>query len=442
MAISDKLTYLNTTKSLIRDGINAIGGELTSSDTFRSYVNALNNIYDYLPKITGTGTSITLNDTAKGKMILELNATELSQSGTPTPSSPQAVHTISGNNTIKVENSNLAYNGWAEDFVARVNSDSRAKIETYDNRNCLYYSANAGYQEYDTKYLFKRNWKENTQYTISCYIYTPGIDTNMAITYTDGTTATFGTHTANTWEKLTYTSASGKTIKYLRASYNDRWARIDLDTFMINEGTTALDYTPHQEQTTQLNLGDIEYCKIGNYEDKFIRSDDGTWQLEKNIGKVVLDGSESYLTWGLFDTNYFSAYVNKLTSNPAVINGQIISDYFPFSNYGVVANATGEGCFTGGIYIGISIAKNELSDTSTQANAISSLKTWLSNNNSTFYYTLATPTYTQITGTLETQLEYVYQKMLSYTGQTNISQVNNDLPFVINASALKDLSTL
>ena len=58
---------------------------------------------------------------------------------------------------------------------------------------------------------------------------------------------------------------------------------------------------------------------------------------------------------------------------------------------------------------------------------------------SDLYYVLATPTYTKITGTLAEQLESVYNAY-SYKGTTNINQVNNDLPFELDVSALKDLS--
>ena len=60
-------------------------------------------------------------------------------------------------------------------------------------------------------------------------------------------------------------------------------------------------------------------------------------------------------------------------------------------------------------------------------------------SNLIIYYALATPTYTKITGELANQLEQVYKGMLSYDGTTNISQVNNDLPFVFSVSALENL---
>ena len=51
----------------------------------------------------------------------------------------------------------------------------------------------------------------------------------------------------------------------------------------------------------------------------------------------------------------------------------------------------------------------------------------------------ASPTYTQITGTLAEQLEYVYQLLKSYKGVTNISQVNNDLPFELDVQAIENM---
>ena len=63
---NDKLNYLATTKSEIKDSINLTGVNVTSNDTFRSYadkikegyVNLINNgvddLYDNFPKVTHT----------------------------------------------------------------------------------------------------------------------------------------------------------------------------------------------------------------------------------------------------------------------------------------------------------------------------------------------------------------------------------------------------
>ena len=64
-------------------------------------------------------------------------------------------------------------------------------------------------------------------------------------------------------------------------------------------------------------------------------------------------------------------------------------------------------------------------------------KTWLSTHNTDVYYVLATPTYEEITDTtLLSQLEAL---AYSYEGTTNISQVNDDLPFVLDITALKEI---
>ena len=66
------------------------------------------------------------------------------------------------------------------------------------------------------------------------------------------------------------------------------------------------------------------------------------------------------------------------------------------------------------------------------------LKTWLSTHNTTVYYALSTPTAIEITdSTLISQLETVKR---SFNGQTNITQTNNDKPFILDVTALKELT--
>lgn len=80
---AQKLTYLNTTKGLIKDSINALGGNLTNQSTFRSYAAALDSIYNVLPKTTETGTTLSLTPTLPGKLVLDLkgNTSQVQLSG-------------------------------------------------------------------------------------------------------------------------------------------------------------------------------------------------------------------------------------------------------------------------------------------------------------------------------------------------------------------------
>lgn len=73
----DKTDYLNETKIRIRDGINRLGGSLTPSNTFRSYANELLNILSAMPKVTGEGSNITLNNTkSNGPMSILVQGNE------------------------------------------------------------------------------------------------------------------------------------------------------------------------------------------------------------------------------------------------------------------------------------------------------------------------------------------------------------------------------
>ena len=68
----------------------------------------------------------------------------------------------------------------------------------------------------------------------------------------------------------------------------------------------------------------------------------------------------------------------------------------------------------------------------TSITTAANFKSWLSTHNTEVYYVLETPTYTLLSDTLQTQLNNM-QYALAYDTQTNISQTNTDLPFIINA---------
>lgn len=127
-----------------------------------------------------------------------------------------------------------------------------------------------------------------------------------------------------------------------------------------------------QSASYPISLGDIELCKIGTYQDKIFKNIPNTTDYDSNLEDNV---------W------YSKKEIGKIES----YNGETIT-----TSYISTTGSLGTGA--------------------------------------TVYYGLNTPTYTEITdNTLISQLEAVKR---SYGGQTNISQVNNDLPFTIKAKAL------
>lgn len=204
---------------------------------------------------------------------------------------------------------------------------------------------------------------------------------------------------------------------------------ITLNNFVIKpqleKGSKANSYTPYG--TTP-----IELCKIGDYQDYFYKSG-RKWYLHKEIGKVVLDGSETISRGGESTTNtqMFLVSINGIITN---VGNSILSDKFKtniniwtYDEEGIRGNSayTTNTCW-------IRINKNRLTN-----NTVQDFKVWLSSNNIIVYYVLATPTNTEITDTtLISQLEAIYNAPLYE--QTNITQANNDLPMVLDITACKD----
>lgn len=288
--------------------------------------------------------SANTNTTYKNLMIYEgTEDKSYEQYGAmPSPEFPSEVKSVGDSGSINevISNKNLAYNGWAEDFVTRINNSNIAKLEAKDNRNCLKYGATAGYLDYDNKYVFKTNWKENTQYTFK-FDYFKTNEINLCIIYTDETLDEFiESGSAETWCHLTKTSKPNKTIKYIRVYYRLGYVYIDLDTFMIEEGTEATDYIEHQSQTLTVNTQQ-PFRSIGDVRDRFVKVDE-VWKEEHKIKKKIFDGTENIGTQTIKENCAIYKYIdsNIKPSGGFTLTTPItaISNAFPAINWGNMYN--------------------------------------------------------------------------------------------------------
>lgn len=299
----------NTTTFTVQDG------EVTQ-EVFDEEIERANMIYNAMPKVSGEGTDLTLNNTAECPVYdIELSPSELEQETTsisegdeydsPSPEHPQEIHTVSGENTITISNS------------------------------------------------------DNTQ-----------------------------------------------------------------------------------SQTYPLSLGDLEYCKIGDYEDLFFKNVVGSdyydstleldkWYLKKNTKKLVLDGTENWFNDG-GRAPFSLRNTNVARNNNRVM---VMSDCFRGVKYNSSWSAYDYLVSTSTSTAGTAYLKFKYLGITT----LEDFKTWLAEHNPIVYYALATPENILLSDTLQTQLDNI-QKAITYQDQTNVSQENNDLPFVIKLSAIRDLS--
>lgn len=136
--ISEKITYLNGTKEQIKEALNSLGASIIDNDTFRSYVEKINEIYDELPKVTGNGTTISLNNTRKGKLQISFIG-NYSQSGTPAYDNPAPISVATGTQSIAISNSDSTL---SENYNLRLgnlelfeyDSDYKDEIYLYNNK--------------------------------------------------------------------------------------------------------------------------------------------------------------------------------------------------------------------------------------------------------------------------------------------------------------------
>ena len=541
MPTLNKLEYLDETKGQIKNVLNTkFNSQIQDSDTFRSYVGKINDIYDNWTKVTGEGSEITLNNTRNGKLSLKLNPSELIQKTTTGKNilDPSKFHSSTNMPTIDNETS----------IIDIITNSSFGPYTIFDNLGlpagdytiyCEILSGTytGGYLDFydlnNTKYSNGFNFLTSSThvYNLSASqglnqlkLYSPKCDTDVKLkiwlvsgTYTSETIGDYEPYTNGASPNPSYpqqihtisgdneivvcnknlfdkdSAEDGKEIQsgiivnsptwcvsdYIPVEYNKsyvknitngngaiiydknynvidnstrfnnnnvitinntnaKYLRVNLplankDTYQIEVGSTATSYIEHKEQVKEINLGNLEYCEIGDYKDEFYLATDsdtglvsGKWYLKKNIGKVVLDGTENWATRS-GRTTYAYALSDVFDGNAT----RGLCNYWKFIASGAGSTQSVECMASANTNKSLNIFTNNSS-----LDTVANLKTWLSTHNTIVCYVLSTPTYTLLNDTLQEQINDIYNTMKSYNGQTNISQVNNDLGFNINAAAL------
>ncbi len=241
MAIADTITSMRTHTSnaytMIGYGTDLTGInknlENLSSTIFNAFLEALrtpDTLFTNLPKKSGSGANITLNDTANAPMRIMLNATDITQAGTPTPSSPQDIHTISGSNKVIVGNGQL-FN--KTDIVSgewiRPDGQITSGVPEYGYSNYIQIMPNENY--YVSGMASKSGW-------------TPGF-----CYYDKNKTYISGEGNSNR-EEYSFTAPSN--AKYFRFTFK----LADLDTVLVNAGASAITYVPFiTSQEADVDLG-------------------------------------------------------------------------------------------------------------------------------------------------------------------------------------------
>lgn len=426
MSIASRITSMENNIRNAYHGLDSIGIDTTNTNKNIENISALlEDFYDSLPKVSGTGTSISLSPTRKGRLGNVING-DTEQDGTPTPDNPQEIKSVTGLQKVSVEGKNL-YN------INNFSISSWDKGGNYTSKVDNTILTTSDFTIYRSKCVEIPNLKSNTNYTFSGKLKSSNTNGGKIIIY--GYTgssivqikANDGTLSVGDFS-LSFNSGNYTNIGISFNGVGGSTSRETIfENIMIEQGLTATEYEPYQNQEYDINLGTIKLNKIGDYQD-YITGTPDNWSIIRQIGSVVLDGSEIWFGPGYELTNsnrfYSSSYLPDSVQNIA------LSNKFQSVNAVTINNTDSEAlCRINEKQIAIRLNKS-------RATTLADFKTWLSNNNVEVYYVLTTETTEPITNTeLISQLNALYYAN-SYNGTTNIS-VEGDLPMILDVSALK-----
>jgi len=381
--LSKDTTISNFTTSGMYDSISQTWVSFTTADNF---ILTLNNPVN-ITKVRGWTNGLGTLNNATYKIQIEKGSTATTYeayNGTTYPINLP----VQGYNTPNLYDPTTApvIDGcMAVKSVMKLHGVSLTKIKT------TYMACNQ-----NTKYLITKTLGGTNYFDVGTTTNTPAINGSLnqcedAITETS------------------YEITTGANDNYIVVSY---WQ--DSETGDTKGSITIKEYSTKKE----------ELSKIGTYQD-YIYKENDKWYLHKEIGKVVLDGSENWATSGATVPSGVSAYSNG-TNSGFISNTQGYSNLFT-----IIDNATEWNAPSGNGTARYTSNQLYIKILTSIASDVNALKTWLGNNNIIMYGILATPTNTEITDTtLIEQLEAIYNAK-SKNGETNINQVNNDEMFIL-----------
>ena len=439
---------------------NSIAVKQLINGTYGDFLNINSNTtFDVVDKLIIYSTSDTDKlDSNIEELQVEINDVPTNYesftgcAASPSPDYPQDIKVATGEQNVKIQNKNILN----AEMVKKINSKNTITI--YQNVQCIKLWGQSGTIGTGIKY------KENTSYSfVFNYVGTTMGTKNdigsLYFVYTDGTQNLLTYFTGTTAKGIRrYTSNPNKTLKTIRWS---AWAPsqaiyLATNELQLVEGSEQYNLIQHQEQNYPLSLGNRELARINNYKDYIFKNEVGSpyynadldlneWYLCKEIGKVVLDGTNNVFTTKsgqpgntyTFNTSNFIEGP-QLNIVPSVLSNKFVpKSWDDRSNY--LDNAI-MFIYSASTYLVFRFGTSSSLTTLELANA------WLINNNVTLYGILATPTNTKITDTtLIQQLENINNNARSYSDTTIIicsSESEDNETIQASVTALKDISTL
>ena len=387
-----------------------------------------------------SGSDITIEAVEEPILNVKLEG-DTQQEDIPTPTNPKNIEIVTGEQNIKIQGANLFNYKDTFNVTTGVIVDEEGWITvTCDNTS----GTSAEYFNYFTNNL---NLLTGTNYNIivevksvsgtgrvySCsyYVSQGQFLQNRYKNFSDLTNNSAFAYSAITKSVFPPTGGTRSFVQFATGQSGSITFRISVIKDLTITPETFV-YREYQEQNYPINLGNIELCKIGDYQD-YIYKQNGNWYIHKVIDKVVLNGTETNVSISKSGTvNWFYSFKNLNQNTPGEGNGYVLSNYYKATT--IYTSNTNEG-------ICVTRTSKEIRIRYGQEDTLSNFLNWVSNHNIEVYYVMASPTDTQITDTtLIQQLDNLKNATL-FNGANNIS-VDGDLPSILNLDYISEYESI
>ena len=313
----------------------------------------------------------------------------------PNPDFPQTVNVVSGEQTVQIVGKNLATSA-----ITTGNNTIQVNLDKVSYRSENYTLSVIGDVAVSGATVSLRDHYTNIK-SLGTIDLIVGQQTSLTFSITES-------------QALALSQSSDPNITiYKVGSGHTVGTSIDAQ-LELGQATT---YEPYQAHSYTIDLDTIELCKIGTYQDYIYKSGD-KWYKHAEVGKVVLDGSESWVTPTALGNGCYQTHIN-LSNKKSDTDGfcYLFTATNSWANDEVYITRSSQGLF-------FNIKGSRLSAITSQG-----IASFFANNNAPTYYVLATPTDTEITDTdLIDQLDALLAKHTLYEGVNNIFLIPSAAP--------------
>lgn len=343
----------------------------------------------------------------------------------PSPDYPQEIEVVTGQQEINIVGKNLLPNNNTTQTINGItftkNDNGSITLSGTSNAVADYYLVGSASQYIDlglSTTTYNLNGINNG--SLSTYMLYATVNRNGNLSYYQSINTT----------GLNISVQSGDTFRIFIRVLSNQTVNTTIYP-QLEKGSKATDYVVYHSQSYTIDLGTTELYGIPDttYRDR-IYQDNNKWYIKRQVGKVVLNGSES---WN-FQNNVFTNEIDDIKLTPNYADRKqllIMSNYFKagLSDYRATISKVN-------YQIAKAIDQNipkQIAISYSDFTTTNDFKTWLSTHNTEVYYVLETPTTEEITDTtLLGQLNEL-AGATTYENTTNIS-VTGNLPVILKAT--------